>query len=120
MKVWALLLLIGLAGCYVTAYDRGVPQSILDRTHLPHDGKHKLTDASRAKCLKEGGTPQRIGWSGEVCMRFTPDVGKSCSDSAQCEGVCIAETKSCSKTEIVFGCYTELRNGKAVEGPCLE
>ena len=65
-----------------------------------------LTKTERAECLMRGGT---TGYGGifpdEVCFTPQKDAGKACSKAGDCEGLCLAETKTCSPVSPIFGCY---------------
>ncbi|MFZ1469141.1 MAG: hypothetical protein WAT09_09195 [Paracoccaceae bacterium] len=65
-----------------------------------------LTDTERADCLMRGGT---TGYGGffpdEVCFTPQKDAGKACTKAGDCTGLCLAETKTCSKVSPIFGCY---------------
>lgn len=65
-----------------------------------------LSPAERAECLASGGSAGRGGLvPDEVCFRPLKDAGKVCTKAADCEGVCLADTKTCSKVTPMFGCY---------------
>jgi hypothetical protein len=85
----------------------------------------------RAACLAEGGTVQRRGMLGmEQCVHAYADAGKQCSDSAQCQGKCVgsagavspdkAASGTCQADDRLYGCYAEVRNGKAVAAICVD
>ena len=91
----------------------------------------RLSEARRAKCLAAGGTVQVVGMAAnEACVRRFADAGKACTDSENCEGKCLVsgphppdgmvQTGQCQTTDNGFGCFTELRGGKAVGGICVD
>ncbi|MCV2893017.1 hypothetical protein [Lentibacter sp. XHP0401] len=62
-------------------------------------------------CLAAGGQ-MVVGLAGPQCARPQPDAGKACSDSADCAGICLANTRSCSPVTPYFGCHQVLEGGK--------
>ncbi|VDC27300.1 hypothetical protein [Pseudogemmobacter humi] len=71
-----------------------------------------LSPAERAECLAAGGSVGRGGLlPDEICFRPLKDAGKVCTKATDCEGVCLASTRTCSKVEPMSGCY-ELLDGQ--------
>jgi hypothetical protein len=79
-----------------------------------------------AQCLRQGGRWEVLGFSGPGCNLPTSDGGKPCSDSRECEGLCLADHEeinangvdlpgSCSDWQSTFGCQEVIENGKVVE-----
>ncbi|MCC7320169.1 MAG: hypothetical protein IT542_04225 [Rubellimicrobium sp.] len=68
-----------------------------------------MPEADRAACLAAGG---RIGtgglFPGELCFRPMPDAGQSCTRAGDCEGLCLAETRTCAPVSPMFGCIAQL------------
>ncbi len=72
----------------------------------------------------------------EECNLLTNDVGKACSDSNECEGMCIAELTSeekekvnqrtiekngkCSDWVVVVGCHAIVQKGQVSGIMCLD
>ncbi len=72
------------------------------------------------ECLNENGIPTLSYDTGPFCNPITSDAGKVCTDSDQCEGICLAEdgdaeSGRCSHTEQVIGCVFEMTKGKSLE-----
>lgn len=72
------------------------------------------------ECLARNGIPTLSYDIGPFCNLRTSDAGKICTDSSQCEGICLAENENsksgkCSETESVLGCVFEMTNGKSLE-----
>lgn len=80
--------------------------------------------ASESDCLQRGGQWMQLGRAQvKQCLLRTNDAGKACSDSAQCEGLCLAPEGSqdgaavggtCAVDTNKFGCQQRLRDGVAV------
>lgn len=89
-----------------------------------------LSAQARAECESRGGTVQRRGMmNSEMCVTPYADGGKQCTDSSQCEGRCITSAGSmgspsvagtCQKDDRLFGCFSEVLNGKAAGGLCVD
>ncbi len=72
------------------------------------------------QCVKEGGRGI-IGGAGQPsCEKKTPDAGKSCSKESDCEGFCLAETKTCSSQSPFFGCHEVLTEEGQVVTVCVD
>ncbi len=85
-----------------------------------------------ASCQARGGSIAVVGLSVvPSCLIPYPDAGRSCSDSAQCEGLCIAvgtlgpgrTTRGQCEPAHATGfeeCATEVRGGRAILGCARE
>lgn len=72
------------------------------------------------QCLKSNGMPTLSYDAGPFCNLKTSDAHKSCTDSSQCEGICLAENEisksgRCSDRKLVLGCIFEMTNRESVE-----
>ena len=81
--------------------------------------------ATEPECVGRGGSWTTLGLPApgkpKICDLKTKDSGKSCTDSSQCEGSCLAPSKatpgtaaagSCSEYVANFGNVTQVSNGK--------
>ena len=50
-----------------------------------------------------------------MCIR-----DRSCTKAGDCEGQCLADTKTCSKVSPIFGCYDYLDETGQVVGICVD
>jgi len=58
------------------------------------------------------------------------DAGKQCTDTSQCEGKCVGTADQASSTvplsgqcqpdDRMFGCYSEIKQAKAVNTICVD
>jgi hypothetical protein len=71
---------------------------------------------SQIVCEKKGGRFAKAGNATPVvCVRETRDGGKSCRRETDCEGLCLARSRSCSPITPVLGCQESLtRDGLRV------
>lgn len=61
-------------------------------------------ERQRAACARDGGrlTPRGAGFF--VCVHQTRDAGRQCVASADCEGVCLARSRTCAPMRPILGC----------------
>jgi len=87
-------------------------------------------EGADASCAARGGSMQPVGrLQRPTCVVPYADAGKTCSDKADCQGACIAEgnleaqgatTGLCQKTNVQFGCFAKIVNGKATAAICID
>jgi hypothetical protein len=71
-------------------------------------------------CGAQGGAWDQFGTGYFFCRLSTKDANKECTNSAQCQGVCLAAStdgntlrhNACSSEVMLHGCFTEFSNGK--------
>jgi putative hemolysin len=83
-----------------------------------------------ASCAARGGSMQPVGrLQRPTCVVPYADAGKTCSDKADCQGACIAEgnleaqgavSGQCQKTNVQFGCYAKIVDGKSTGAICID
>jgi len=92
------------------------------------------TPDETARCEAAGGTVERHGRAGyERCVQSYPDAGKACATGADCLGDCrVPESQFgqvdtgeaaegiCQATDVPFGCYTRIEDGKAEASICVD
>ncbi|PZR00241.1 MAG: hypothetical protein DI533_06545 [Cereibacter sphaeroides] len=70
---------------------------------------------SQIACEKKGGRYSAAGEGVFACVTPTRDAGKQCSKEGDCQGLCLARSRSCSPFTPVFGCQEILqRDGRQV------
>jgi putative hemolysin len=89
-----------------------------------------IAQSAEASCAARGGSMQPVGrLQRSTCVVPYADAGKSCTDKAQCEGACIAEGNGepqnavagqCQKTNVQFGCFARIVNGKSTGTLCVD
>ncbi len=64
-----------------------------------------LVSRAEADCTARGGRWGQGGLAGGfVCYQSTRDGGQTCAASTDCEGLCLARSRSCSPVTPLFGC----------------
>jgi hypothetical protein len=88
-------------------------------------------EVDRAKCEAAGGAVQRVCLAGALaCVVPFADAGRSCSDSSECEGLCLVEEGNWEPGALVVGacqedsnpcwCASEVKQGKIEGGECWD
>jgi hypothetical protein len=89
----------------------------------------ELSATDRAACTAAGGRVERRGRiDAELCIKPFADAGKACTDSAQCQGKCVASGNAempptagqCQADDRLFGCYAEIKGGKPAYTICVD
>ena len=110
----AALLVLTLAAC------SGLPKPLLV-TPQPTTSPITIPD-NETDCLEMGGTwgPQGRAQT-DMCDLPTTDAGQACSDSSQCQGMCLASASvgTCSPRTINFGCFDIMMDGVQM-GICID
>jgi hypothetical protein len=79
-----------------------------------------LLRISGEKCEKSGGGwAMAPGKASFVCFRDMRDAGKQCLAESDCEGLCLARSRTCSPIEPFFGCHEVLSSGGVPQSRCL-
>jgi len=74
----------------------------------------------KAQCLEAGGTWGRGGILAlEQCFPHYSDAGKSCKRESDCQGMCMADTRSCAAS-FSYGCLSYLNNEGVAEEMCID
>ncbi|KAF0172522.1 MAG: hypothetical protein FD162_2354 [Rhodobacteraceae bacterium] len=72
-------------------------------------------------CLKTGGTWSGAGYAGaKACVKLTRDGGKSCKREKDCEGYCLAKSKTCAPVTPMFGCNEIVQDNGMVVTLCID
>jgi len=78
------------------------------------------SEAERA-CEDDGGTWARAGdGGGMACIYTTRDGGKRCDNKDDCDGECLARSRTCSPIKPLFGCNAVLMDNGAEVALCLD
>jgi len=79
-----------------------------------------LLAQQKVECLEAGGTWGRGGILGlEQCFPNYSDGGKSCNRDSDCQGMCMADTRSCAPS-FSYGCLSYLNDEGKVEEICID
>ena len=72
-------------------------------------------------CIKKGGTWRSTGKSGgEACFNLTKDAGKSCKRESDCDGYCLARSRTCAPFKPMFGCNEILQDNGVMVTLCID
>jgi hypothetical protein len=98
----------------------------------PGQGPSTAPDIDAGACAANGGTVKPVcRMRKPACIFAYSDAGKSCTDSEQCKGRCVAADGAmpepggavagvCEADNDVCGCSTEIIDGKAQAGRCVD
>ena len=77
--------------------------------------------AAQIACEKDRGTWARAGEGGGMaCIRQTRDGGKRCDSKSDCQGECLARSRSCAPIQPLFGCNDVLMDNGAAVTLCID
>lgn len=80
-----------------------------------------LKSPSQLACEDDGGRWAKAGEGGGMaCIFQTRDGGKSCDSKDDCQGECLARSRSCSPIRPLFGCNAVLLDTGAEVTLCLD
>jgi hypothetical protein len=80
-----------------------------------------LKSASQIACEKDDGTWARAGAGGGMaCIRQTRDGGKQCDSKSDCQGECLARSRTCAPIRPMFGCNAVLMDNGAEVSLCID
>lgn len=80
-----------------------------------------LKSAARISCERSGGSYENAGNSGaKACVQRTRDAGKQCRKAGDCEGACLARSRSCAPVTPLFGCNEVLQSDGRQVTLCIE
>lgn len=71
-------------------------------------------------CERKRGSWVDTGGGLMICMLPTRDGGKSCTRESQCEGVCLARSRTCAPVEPLLGCNEILQDNGSRATLCIE
>ena len=108
------LVLIAVSACTLTLSGCAPEQ------RLPGDPPAAQMRRDRAECEARGGEYAQAGLLGHACFLPTKDAGKTCQSDSDCQGICFAETRQCSKVTPIFGCFSHLPKPGQVEEICVD
>ncbi len=80
-----------------------------------------MKSSSQIACEKKRGRFVKVGdTSAFACVHDTRDAGKRCSKAGDCQGLCLARSRTCSPYTPVFGCQDILQQDGLRVKQCVE
>jgi len=87
---------------------------------LPPVGEDRVA-ADELACIADGGRWRRGGKAQTlVCYIETSDGGNACSKEGDCEGFCLARSRTCAPVTPLFGCNEVLGASGARSTICVD
>ena len=75
----------------------------------------------RAACEKDGGRWGRVpGRDTFVCYRQTRDANRPCETKRDCEGLCLARSRTCAPQVPFYGCHEVIAANGVRQTLCIE
>ncbi len=100
-----------LAGCQEDGSDAEAADPDIPRALAPQ----------RAACEKDGGRWGKVpGRDAFVCYRITRDANQPCRSERDCEGLCLARSRTCAPQTPFFGCHEVLSSSGVRQTLCTE
>jgi hypothetical protein len=99
--------------------------------HHESNSRPAVRSIDVAQCRENGGEIRNVGiLQLPSCVVPYADAGKTCSDSAECEGACLLleqfvsdgtqATGQCQQTNSLFGCFATIEQGVANATICVD
>ncbi len=102
-----------LAGCQEDGSDAEADAAVAE---IPN-----ILAPQRAACEKDGGRWGKVpGRESFACYRVTRDANKPCATERDCEGLCLARSRTCSPQTPFFGCHEVLSSSGVRQTLCIE
>jgi hypothetical protein len=80
-----------------------------------------LSERQRSLCEADGGRWGAGGTAGSmVCYRPTRDANQSCRADGDCEGLCLARSRTCTPVTPFFGCHEVLNSEGVPQTLCID
>ena len=80
-----------------------------------------VMQSQREACERKGGnwasTPSRSGF---ICFQQTSDANQMCRASSECEGVCLARSRTCAPVVPLLGCHEVLTASGLRQTICVD
>ncbi|MGB3280019.1 MAG: hypothetical protein WBA92_12565 [Pseudorhodobacter sp.] len=87
---------------------------------MPNEDQPQDKGELVAQSCEAAGGIVTAGLAGPVCAQVTKDAGKACRANSQCEGFCLAESKTCTPHSPYFGCFEVLEAVGASAMLCVD
>lgn len=79
-----------------------------------------LLSEQRMNCEREGGRWGATPTGGSVCFRNLSDAGKLCRKESDCQGVCLARSRTCAPITPFYGCHEVFSESGYPQTLCIE
>ncbi|SES38434.1 hypothetical protein SAMN04490244_11428 [Tranquillimonas rosea] len=89
----------------------------------PVTGSYAPDAAARAEaqCREDGGSWGKAGAAGgQVCTRPTADANQPCRSGSECDGLCLARSRTCAPVKPFFGCHDILTDRGVEATLCID
>ena len=82
----------------------------------------ELKSAEQKRCERQGGSYVGVGGNKELrtCVKRTRDANKSCDADSDCQGKCLARSRTCAPIDPLLGCNDILNDYGLVLQECVQ
>ncbi len=108
-------------GATPAAPAKPAPPAPLPAPPPPPEPAAEATPPEQLACQAKGGIWSETGLSSlKTCIQRTRDGGKSCRRQGDCEGLCLARSKTCAPVTPMFGCNPILQADGSEATLCID
>ncbi len=79
-----------------------------------------MLEQQRAACTRSGGNFMPRGTGFFACVFQTQDAGRQCDEASDCEGACLARSRTCAPMQPLFGCQEVFTSPGRRETVCTD
>ncbi len=80
-----------------------------------------LITQEREKCIKDGGRwGAAPGNATFTCFKNLTDANKPCARESECQGLCLARSRTCAPVKPLFGCHEVLASNGTRQTRCFQ
>ena len=85
------------------------------------EGTPEFVEQQRAICERRGGSwGSGTGRATNICFLTPKDANQPCAQSSDCEGQCLARSRTCAPVMPLLGCHEVLMAGGFPATVCLD
>ena len=97
-----------------------VAEDLGTATSIAPPPTNAMLEQQRAACARDGGRLLPRGTGFFACVFQTGDSGRQCDEASDCEGLCLARSRSCAPFRPLFGCQQVFTQRGRVETLCTD
>lgn len=75
---------------------------------------------ARRRCTRRGGAFTKTAAGLFICARQTRDANRPCDAAQDCQGACLARSRTCAPFTPLLGCHEVITSGGSVSTVCVE
>ncbi|WP_116557677.1 hypothetical protein [Pararhodobacter oceanensis] len=99
---------------------RPTPEYVAPETRVTPPPSGAMLARQRAACTSDGGRFMARGAEAYACVYQTSDSGRQCDEASDCEGACLARSRTCAPMQPIFGCQEVFTSAGQRETVCTD